>query len=48
MDLGEVADAIFLKKFIKAVTHELADIEEWYIVKQDSDFGMNAILADQE
>lgn len=48
MDLGEVADAIFLKKFIKAVTHELADIEEWYIIKQDSDFGMNAILADQE
>ena len=31
-----------------ATPAELADIEEWYIVKQDSDFGMNAILADQE
>lgn len=48
MDLGAVADAIFMAKFVEDVNCELADVRKYYIKKQDADFGIASIVGDQK
>lgn len=47
MELGEVADALFIKKLIKKVSNELTEAKTWYIKQRDYDFSIAAILDDQ-